>query len=297
MTTVWITGCAGFLGTRLARALRREGLYVVGLSRRHCPLVHQTVSLDLSSREAPALVGDLLRCKPPDVVIHAAARQPGEYQLVEYVLSNVVTTAVLVDSLRKMPPHQLIYTSSLNVYRQPATLPVHESSLTEGDSPYSVTKLAAERIVKLAQSWTHVCIFRLPSLYGTGQADSFIDGLMRLVRGNKAVEVFSSGNLVRDALHVEDVVGAIVNLVKQPSYNRFACYNLGCGRPITTREYVEALVKIANSTSPIIPVDRASPQRFDLYADISRARRELGFSPTPMLSSLQRYLDELRTPA
>ncbi len=297
MTTIWITGCAGFLGSRLARVLRHEGCKVIGLSRRLCPVAHQSVSIDLSSEEAPALLGDLLRHEPPDVVIHAAARQPGQYPLADYVRSNVATTAVLMDALHQAPPKQLIYISSLNVYRQPATLPVDESGLTEGDSPYAVTKLAAERLVEAAQSWTHVLTFRLPSLYGAGQADSFIDGLMRLVRENKAVELFSSGRLVRDALHVEDVVGTIVTAVRRPPSDRFACFNLGCGKPITTSEYAEVLVRVTNSTSPVIPVDRPSLQRFDLYADISKARRELGFSPTPVLSSLQRYVDELRTPA
>ena len=230
----------------------------------------------------------------PDVVVHAASRQPGQYELSEYVKSNVLTTANLLDALDQFPPRQLIYTSTLSVYGRPDRNPVAETHAVRGDSPYAMTKLWSEQLLEALQDRTQVIILRLPSLYGVGQADSFIDGLARLAIRNQVIELFARGEVVRDALHADDVVGAIVFCVTAPPQVQFCCMNLGCGQRITTREYVQALVEALGSSSPIVPVDRPSPHRCDLYADIGEARRLIGFSPTQLMASMERYANELR---
>jgi len=68
--------------------------------------------------------------------------------------------------------------------------------------------------------------------------------------------------------------------------------NVGCGRPITTLEYAQALSEVFNSKSEIRCVDKPADQ-FDLYADISKAQKLIGFRPTELRESLQKYLEEL----
>jgi nucleoside-diphosphate-sugar epimerase len=133
----------------------------------------------------------------------------------------------------------------------------------------------------------------LPSLYGAGQADSFLDGLARTAQLGDSIELFSRGELVRDALHVSDVVHAIDNCIAQPPANAFSILNLGCGQRITTSEWTRALVDALESKSVIIPVDREASQ-FDLYADISAARQQIAFAPTSLAESMKVYADELR---
>ena len=136
-------------------------------------------------------------------------------------------------------------------------------------------------------------MLRLPSLYGAGQEDSFIDGLARTAQLGDSIELFSRGELVRDALHVSDVVRAIDKCITQPPANPYSILNLGCGQRITTSEWARALVDALASKSAIIPVDREASQ-FDLYADISAARQQIAFAPTSLSESMKVYADELR---
>lgn len=230
----------------------------------------------------------------PDVVVHTAALKPGNYPSSAYVKSNVLATANLLAALEEYPPRQIIYTSTLSVYGRPDANPVNESHPTRVDFAYAASKRWSEQLLEMFQHHSQVIILRLPSLYGAGQPDSLIDGLARLATKNDVIELFSQGEVVRDALHVDDVVNAVIRCIMTPPTERFCCFNLGCGEPITSREYAENLVEALGSSSQFSLVDRPSPQQFDLYADISKARQVIGFNPTDLKHSMQRYANELR---
>ena len=172
---IWITGSSGFLGNRLVQHFKSEGHNVVGISRRGCQADHSVV-LDLGSDEA---VKQLRESPDPDVVIHAASKQPGPGSLAEFVTSNVRTTQKLIDALADQSPEKIIYTSTQSVYHRPASLPVKETFPAGGTLPYSATKRWGEQLLEVLAYTADVTVLRLPSLYGAGQADSFIDGLAR----------------------------------------------------------------------------------------------------------------------
>ena len=293
---IWITGYAGFLGSYLSRAFTTDGHMVIGLSRRKCSSAGKSVSIDLASDDTCQRLAEVANeYGRPDVVVHAASRQPGPYELSAYIRSNVMTTAQLLDSLAQFPPAHLIFTSTLSVYGRPESNPVKESHPIKGELPYAATKWWGEQLVSTFATETQVTVLRLPSLYGVGQRDSLIDGLASLAIKNEPIEMFDRGKMARDTLHVDDVTGAIQDCVTHPPQQRFRCLNLGCGKRITTQEYAVALVGALGSSSPIVPVDRPSRQPFDLFADIDEARRQIGFTPTGMLESLERYADELQS--
>jgi len=290
---IWITGCSGFLGTRLAKHLVAQH-HVTGLSRRDCAAASRSVSIDLTNTESPRQIEKLsLEIGAPEVVIHAASKQPGPGDLADFVDANVHSTSNLIEGLTQQPPRLIVYTSTLSVYGRPAVIPVDESGPAGGTLPYGATKRWAEQLLETFQRYSRIVVLRLPSLYGAGQADSFIDGLARTARRNEPIELFSRGELVRDALHVSDVVRAIDNCIAQPPHPAFSIMNLGCGERITTSEYARALVDALDSKSAIIPVDREASQ-FDLYADISAARQQIAFTPMPLAESMKVYADELR---
>jgi nucleoside-diphosphate-sugar epimerase len=300
---IWVTGCSGFLGRRLTLAMRAQGHQVVGISRRESPHASTSVSLDLSSTDARSRLADLLENNgPPDAVIHAASKQPDPSDRLDqepgtfhrYVGSNIDGTANLLDALANNPPRQLIYTSSLSVYGRPVTNPAKETDPVIGRGIYSITKRFGEQLVELFSDRCQVTVLRLPSLYGAEQADSLIDGLARLAIKDQVIELYHRGEILRDCLHVDDAVSAIISCISTPPEALFRCMNLGCGEEITTREYTEALVNALNSSSPIIPIDSDSPPDTGIYADISEARRQIGFEPTGLKESLDRYAIELR---
>jgi nucleoside-diphosphate-sugar epimerase len=291
---IWITGSAGFLGGRLYQQLLADGHEVVGISRRTTNQAN-AYAIDLANDSSVETLASIRsNIGPPDVVIHTASRQPGlKGELPAYVKSNLKTTSNLVAALRDSPPRQLIYTSTLSVYSRPSTNPVDESAPAGGQLPYSATKRWAEEVIENAHDFPSRLVLRLPSLFGKGQDDSFIDGLARVAMRNEPIELFGQGKLIRDALHVSDVVAAIQSVINNPPGDKFVSLNLGCGRSLTTQDWAEALVEAMGSTSEIELTDRAVNQ-FDLYANIERARSTIGFCPTELRESLKRYADELR---
>ena len=227
-------------------------------------------------------------------MIHAASKQPGTGSPSDFIKSNIQTTANLLEAFQPHPPAQIIYTSTQSVYNHPASFPVRETEPAGGRLPYAATKRWSEQILETFQDRSRITILRLPSLYGAGQADSFIDGLARVARRGEPIELFSRGELIRDALHVSDVVKAIERSIELRLDGSFSLMNLGCGRPIKSLEYAQLLVKQLESKSEIVPVDRPASQT-DLYADIERARQCIGFEPMPLAHSMKVYADELRT--
>ena len=290
---IWITGCSGFLGTRLANHFAKQH-HVTGLARRDCTAATRSVAINLSTTESPRLIEKLsAEAGSPDVVIHAASKQPGHGDLADFVDANVHTTSNLIEGLTLQPPPLIIYTSTISVYGRPSIIPVDESAPAGGTLPYGATKRWSEQLLETFQRYSRIVVLRLPSLYGAGQADSFIDGLARTAQLGDSIQLFSRGELVRDALHVSDVVRAIDNCIAKPPAPAFSILNLGCGRRINTSEWARALVDALGSKSAIIPVDREAPQ-FDLYADISAARQQIAFAPMSLAESMKVYADELR---
>ena len=289
---IWITGCSGFLGTRLANHFAKQH-QVTGISRRDC-VASQSVSIDLTKRDSPREIEKLSsESGAPDIVIHAASKQPGHGDLADFVDANVHATSNLIEGLTLQPPRLIVYTSTLSVYGRPSVIPVDESAPAGGTLPYGATKRWSEQLLETFQRYSRIVVLRLPSLYGAGQADSFIDGLARTAQLGDSIELFSRGELVRDALHVSDVVRAIDNCIALPPADPFSILNLGCGQRIATSEWAEALVDALGSKSAIIPVDREASQ-FDLYADISAARQQIAFAPMSLAESMKVYADELR---
>jgi UDP-glucose 4-epimerase len=284
---IWITGSSDFLGTRLVKHLVAKQHQVTDLS----------VSIDLTKPESPRLIEKLsVESGAPDVVIHADSKQPGPGDLADFVDANVHATANLIEGLTQQPPRLIVYTSTLSVYGRPAIIPVDESSPAGGTLPYSATIRWAEQLLETFQRYSRIVVLRLPSLYGTGQTDSFIAGVARTAQRDEPIELSSHGDLIFDALHVSDVVRAIENCIAQPPDDAFSILNLGCGQRTKTSEYARALVNALDSNSVIVPVaDEAS--EFDFYADISAARQQIAFTPMSLEESMKVYADELRAVA
>jgi nucleoside-diphosphate-sugar epimerase len=259
------------------------------------------MAIDLAADDAPEKLSELIRnTEFPDAVVHAASRQPGSGTVSDFIRSNVQSTANLLEALKQLeafkqkPPPRIIYTSTQSVYSRPPSLPVKETDPVGGALPYGATKRWAEQLMESIQGSCQVVILRLPSLYGVGQGDSFVDGLAKLAVRGEPLELFSRGDLIRDALHVNDSIAAITSCLKRSLGKSFTVMNLGCGRAIRTYQYAHALVRALESKSEIVRIDRPASQ-FDLYAEIELARRCIGFEPMTLEQSMKVYANELRT--
>jgi UDP-glucose 4-epimerase len=270
----------------LARHLVANQHDVTALSREDCAAASQSVTIDLTAQDSPRVIEKLAA---PEVVVHTYSKEPGPGELLDFVNGNVHATSNLIEGLTQQPPRLIIYTSTLSVYGRPSVIPVDEAGPAGGTLPYGATKRWAEQLLETFQRYARIIVLRLPSLYG----ESFIHNLARVAQRDEPIELLARGELVRDALHISDVLRAIDNCISQPPAESFTILNLGCGKRITTMEYARALVEALGSKSDITPVDRVTSD-FDFYADISAARQQIAFAPMSLAESMKAYADELR---
>jgi|GEM_PF-1241556 len=294
---IWITGAGGFLGSRLISDISKEGQHqIVAVTREKVQLAKGVtpLSIDLANNHAAELVEEaIVLYGQPDIVVHLASRQPGNYSYSDYVKGNILTTGSLLDGLSSHAPKRLIFTSTISVYSELADSPLIEESTAQPVHPYGVTKLAAENLLRSFAVRSSVVILRLPSLYGFGQANSFIDGLAQSAIKGDPIELFGNGLIVRDTLHVSDVVTALKTCFNKSFDEPIVTLNLGCGEKITSRKYVKNLLSALQSCSSVTTLDKVPSNYKSQYAEISLAKELIDFSPMSLKDAMRRYADEL----
>ena len=289
MVKVLITGGAGFIGHNLALYLASRGFDVavydslerasgLGVSR-------------LREKGVPIIVGDvrdenMLRnaLKGVDVVVHAAAyvdvgesvRKPLMY-FDNNVLGIVSTAKCSLGSNVDF----LVYLSSAAVYGNPKYLPIDENHPTEPVSPYGLTKLIGEHVLRFygrVYGLKHA-ILRIFNVYGPGQTSSYAGVVSKFIeRVKKGLPpiIYGDGFQTRDFIHVDDVCEAVRLLIEKRVCDVF---NVASGREVSINELANIVLRIAGlNVKPIYEAGRPGDIRRSV-ADISKIVRVLGFKP------------------
>lgn len=286
---VLITGGAGFLGAALAHRLVWEGHRVqvlddlsAGDPARLPREVHFTRG---DVRDVPRL-WTLLR--DVECVYHLAARvfvaesvlYPREYNDV-----NVGGTVSVMEAMRDAGVKRVVFTSSGAVYGHQAHQPVHEELEPDPDSPYAVSKLAAEYYVRtIGRLWgIETVILRVFNAYGPGQfapvyRAPVIPALMKQVLGGGSVVIFGDGSQTRDFVYLDDVVDALAAAATAESVDR-AIVNVGSGQETSINDLAQRIGAVMGR--PVRPLysqaEGGGVPR--LVADLTLAQEMLGFRP------------------
>ena len=297
-----VTGCAGFIGSHLSEHLVNDGHEVLGIDSftDYYPRVHKERNL-AAIQHAPGFTlieGDLSMLpltsllEGVDVVFHQAAqagvRASWGNQFSFYTQLNVLATQQLLEASRTCTTlRRFVYASSSSVYGNARTLPMSEDATPHPVSPYGVTKLAAEHLCLLYHSNFGVpCVaLRYFTVYGARQRpDMAFHRFIRAALAGEAITVHEDGNQTRDFTHVRDIVQANVAAATSPSAPGNV-YNVAGGSRVTLNQ---ALAQLAEATDCRLEIRHASQQAGDVrdtYADIARAREDLGYRPTVDLPS------------
>lgn len=292
-----VTGGAGFIGSHLSRALLSEGRRVTVLDnlsvgrREVVPEGARFLHGDIRDEKA---VADALA--GVDCVFHLAAQVTirGSFdRFHEDLDTNVMGTARLLRAVDRAHVKWFTLASSMAVYSDaPSPAPIDERHPKRPLSPYGVGKLAAEDVSAqiLEARGIPFTATRFFNTYGPGQTYTPYVGVLtifitRLLRG-ESITIFGDGEQQRDFIHVKDIVaGAMATPGRDPGR-----YNLGTGRGTSLNQLAAmVLAKLAPGQKPKYAEAQAGELRFSV-ADISAARRALGFSPT---RSLERDLDDV----
>lgn len=285
---VLVTGAAGFVGRALCAALAARGLEVIAADRAFAPAppaarVRQVVC-DLTRREQ---VEALFAAARPRAVVHGggvSGPMIGRRDPHAVFDVNVGGTLHLLEGARRAGVARLLLLSSIAAYGdQQAGGSIDEDAPLLAIEPYGASKAAAERVaLSYRESFgMEVAALRITSIYGPGrEAACLVRSLLQstLSPDLPPVEVSTAPASVRQLLHVDDCVAAVLGALRAPSLARFA-YNVGSGECVTEAELAR---RIETRFGPVRVAPSAAPRYFDGRLgclDIARARTDWGFIP------------------
>jgi UDP-glucuronate 4-epimerase len=310
---VFVTGAAGFIGSHVAEALLSRGDRVCGLDN-FDPFYDRAVKeRNLSSLRANpgfsflegdirdpadlALWGDGAR---PDALIHLAAKagvRPSVADPVGYADVNVHGTIRVLEWARERAVPKVLFASSSSVYGGNTKVPFSEDDFVDRPvSPYAATKKAGEL---LCHTYCHlygmnVVALRFFTVYGPRQRPEMaIHKFTRRILDGEEIELYGDGSSRRDYTCINDIVSGVLGALNAPPGYRV--YNLGESATISLADLVSLLEKACGR-----PAVRRSkpPQPGDVpitYADISRAKDEIGYDPrTPIELGVARFVEWYR---
>ena len=284
-----ITGGAGFLGASLANRLVEEGHTVLALDdltagdpRR---LSRQVLLTRGDVRDVPKLWTLL---QGVDCVYHLAARvrvpesvhYPAEYNEV-----NVGGTVALMQAMRDTGVRRVVLASSGAIYGEQEQQPVDEAQTPRPNSPYGVSKIAAEYYTSTLGMLYDIetVSLRIFNAYGPGQDlppsyPPVIPQALRQAQTGGSIVIFGDGSQTRDFVFVDDVVDALVSAATASSANR-TVINIGSGQEVSIRELAAHVVRVTDKQVSILYNPSVSGGVSRLVADVRLARDLLGWAP------------------
>ncbi len=284
-----VTGGAGFLGAALANRLARDG--------------HQVRAIDDLSAGDPARLDERVLFTRGDVadrpklwtllqdvdcVYHLAARVLVSESILyprEYNEVNVGGTVSVMEAMRDAGVRRVVLTSSGAVYGEQAEQPVREDAAPNPQSPYAVSKLAAEYYVRtIGALWgIETVILRIFNAYGPGQNlpvfhPPVMPRFLQQALGGGSLVIFGGGGQTRDFAYIDDVVGALVAAATASDVDR-RIINVGSGRETSVNELAALVAKAVGRGVEVLhsPAEGGGVSR--LCADIAVAHRLLDYEP------------------
>lgn len=307
-----ITGCAGFIGSHLVDSLLVSGAEVIGIDcfTENYDRMQKLENLSLARQSERFqllelnIVEDVLTdCVEDAGVIFHLAAEPGVRlswgrHFEDYVRNNVLGTQRLLEAVKTSPDKRFVFASSSSVYGEAERFPTPESAPPKPFSPYGVTKLAAENLVRLyAQNYGLDAIsLRYFSVYGPRQRpDMAFYKFFRAAIDRRPLTLFGDGSQSRDFTFVSDAVDATIKAGQSPSAGEV--YNVGGGSQIRLSDAIAVIGGLVG----VVPEIRSTvPERGDVHAtgaSIALARQELGYEPLVSLDEgLKAQFDWMHDP-
>jgi UDP-glucuronate 4-epimerase len=293
-----VTGVAGFIGSNIARRLLADGHDVVGvdaLTDYYDPQIKRSnlrraddprfrfVEGDLNTLDLASLLADT------EVVFHEAG-QPGVRSswgrdFGRYASDNICATQRLLEEARQSGSlRRFVYASSSSVYGNAERYPTEETDRPQPVSPYGVTKLAAEHLCSLyAHNYGLPTVsLRYFTVYGPGQRpDMAFTRFCRWVHGGSPIQLYGTGEQIRDFTYVDDVVEANLRVgdADTAQVPAGAVYNVAGGSSVSMNEVLELLGTISGKE---VRVERSAAVPGDVLrtgGTTDAIRRATGWDP------------------
>jgi len=296
--TIFITGCAGFIGAHLTKKLLENSHRIIGIDN-----LNDYYSVELKKARLKDLIGEnknfifkkadicdkksldeIFSKNRLDLVIHLAAQAGVRYSLVNpyvYEKTNILGTLNILEAVRhNRPKPKLIFASSSSVYGESKQIPFKENDpCNKPASFYGATKKTGEMMVRAYHNLYGIksCCLRFFTVYGPwGRPDMAYYFFTKKILKGEVIELFQN-DTQRDFTYVDDIVEAICRLVKKEF--KFEIINLGNSRPERLDKFVGILEKCIGKKAKI-KIKQLPPGDIKAtYADISKAKKLLNWQP------------------
>ncbi|MEM2445720.1 MAG: SDR family NAD(P)-dependent oxidoreductase [Candidatus Bathyarchaeia archaeon] len=320
--TILVTGAAGFIGSHVAQALLARGDTVVGLdnlndyydpARKRANLEEVKRNTQYTSRftfiqgdiRDRALVSRLFAEYHFDVVVHLAAMAGVRASIQDpalYYDVNLNGTLVLLDAavgrlmsnVQRADPPAFIFASTSSVYGATRQIPFVETDpCNQPLAPYPASKRAAEL---LGYTYHHLyglnfTALRFFTVYGPrGRPDMMAYKVADSIYLGREVPLYNNGQMYRDWTYIDDIVKGVLAAVDRPL--GYEIINLGRGEPVLLADFVRLIEEFTGRKAHLIPAPMPEADIPYTYADISKARRLLGYNPTiSVQAGVARFLE------
>jgi UDP-glucose 4-epimerase len=288
-----ITGGAGFLGSALANRLAIDGHEVRvldDLSSGDRSALQSSVHFTRGDVNNIPLLWSMLQ--GVDCVYHLAARVSVAQSILyprDYNMVNVGGTVSLMEAMRDAGIRRVVLASSGAIYGEQRHQPVHEEDVVQPDSPYAVSKWAAEQYVHtIGQLWgIETVALRIFNAYGPGQSlpvshAPVIPRFLKAILTGGSIVIFDDGKQSRDFIYISDVVEALIKAATAEVVDR-QVLNVGSGQETTVNELIDQLEICAGRRANRVWNREKSGGVRRLVADIEKVRGVLGFQPHILL--------------
>jgi UDP-glucuronate 4-epimerase len=293
---ILVTGCAGFIGSRVSALLLAQGNDVVGIDnlndyydvriKQHrlsqlAPL--SGFSFAESDIEEVETLGRIFAGHRFDAVINLAARAGVRASIKSphvYLTTNTMGSLNLLELIVRHDVPRFVMASTSSLYAGASIPFVETADVTKPISPYAASKLAAEA---LAQTWHHlhginVAILRYFTVYGpAGRPDMSPFRFIEWIRRGQPIQLYGDGTQTRDFTYIDDIAQGTV-----AALGRDGCevFNLGGGNtPITINAMIGLIEDLLGRKALVEQFPANSADMHDTSAEISKARQLLGWKP------------------
>jgi NAD dependent epimerase/dehydratase len=308
-TKVLVTGAGGFIGSHLCEALLNHGADVSAMLRyssrsdwgnlEHLSKAHRD-ALEIVAGNVEDSHFVAKQVKGRDVVFHLAALIAIPYSYLAplaYVRTNVEGTVNVMEAARALGVNRVIHTSTSETYGTAQYTPIDELHPLQGQSPYSASKIGADKIVE-----SYHLSFGLPvatvrpfNTYGPRQsARAVIPTIISQVLSGNEVRL-GALDPVRDLTFVKDTVMGFIKAAECDAAIG-QTINIGFGKGITIGELAQTIMSVMNTDKPIVQDEKrfrpSSSEVYHLLCDNRRAKEVLGWSPNyTLVQGLQETVD------
>jgi len=297
-----ITGGAGFIGSNIAIKLLEMGFEVRILDdlssgyKSNVPEGAKFIEGSVVDGEVTKAAADGV-----DYIFHLAA-SVGNKRAIDNPISdatiNVLGTLNVLEAARATGVKKLVYSSSAGIFGELKTIPIKEDHPRDPDSPYGVSKLAAEKdcLAYMKLYDIPVVCLRYFNVFGVHQRFDAYGNVIpifadRILKGIP-ITIFGDGEQTRDFVNAKDVAQANI---KSALSDATGVFNVGSASRITINHLAELMEKVSGVSVGIEYGPERPGDVRDSLADVSKAREAFGFNPSSDIESgLREYIEWIK---